>query len=1088
MKKLFSFVATTLMCVTSVSVSAQEVLVKWELSDKDALSRCVTTGDEAFTSLITTSYEQGANIQPTAIMNNSGAASGYTSVAYVPSFTQFTPTTRVTTKTTGHSLSFVVTPSDGHKFKPLTLSVDAAKCGTDGGNFDIYVSAGGSQDEIQTALSPARNKIQEGNDMGYSHYEYSFADYIVDSKPFTVTLYVYNFNGLDNENPKSIAFRNLVIKGAVDEEIHTADHFISSMTCSAGDLTSLVSGLKYGESTSHPEKQYGAPTDFNVECKEGYTSEVLFDNNTATVRIQREGSVVFTFSVRFKVTNRQPKPAAKPLNRGLVAVKTGDGVLVSWRLRAHDDKNVKFNLYRGKTLINKSAPITAATNYLDKTGTVSSYYTLEVLNPAGEVIERQDSVKAWGSTAFVIPTSTPADLRGTGATYTPNDCSVCDMDGDGEYEIIVKWDPSNSKDAASGGVTGSTYLDCYKMDGTQLWRIDLGQNIRSGAHTTPYLCYDFDLDGYGELIVKTAPGTIDGEGNYVVMDGDDPKASYIDSNGRILSGPEYLTVFDGLTGGEIHTVKYHTTFAEGSSYWGDSYGNRSDRYLACMAYLDGERPSAVMCRGYYSGAFVAAYEFDGDQLTQRWYHKSIQKGKGLWGEGAHCITVGDVDFDGKDEITYGSAALDDDGTLLYRTGLGHGDALHMGDFIPERPGLEVFMVHESKPYGFDIRDARTGELIAHNTAEGDTGRGLMADFDDQHDGAECMATSSASLFDCYGQHISNWQSGTVSSSSINFRIYWDGDLMDEYMDRAHIDKWDSNSKSFGRLITLYNNGSTTINYSKNNPNLQADFLGDWREEVIHYNSETNALIITTTDHTSPYKVPTLMDDRQYCEAIVWQNVAYNQPPHVSFDPISRFTIHRTPIAYGETAERWTPFFSTYPVVVPEGCQVYTVSGYAEDTLKLVKRTAKYIPANTGVLICTDKEELSFRPSVQTATYNGVNNLKGACVDSLLTTEEDTYTYFYIFKDGEHGLGYYRADAEMCNANEAFLRIKGSSSRIPADYYIIGRSMNPTAIQSVTTDGQNAGKQTIYTLQGIQVESVTYPGVYIINGKKVRVRR
>ncbi len=1085
--RTFSSVLVGLLCIVCTSLSAQEVSVKWELSDKDALNVSTVEGDGAFTSLVSVAYEQGSKIQATATMANSGAASGYAAVAYTPAFTQFTPTTRVESKTDGHNLKFVVTPSAGHKFKPLTLSFDAAKCGTDGGNFDVYVSVGTTaQKEVQKSVSPLRNKIQEGNTTGYSYYEYSFSDYIVDGKPFAVYLYVYNFNGTDNENPKSIAFRNVTIKGAVDEEIFTAEHFLSSMTCSAGDLTALVSGLKYGESVTHPEKQYGSPTDFAVVCKEGYTADVEYADNAANVVIKKEGSDVFKFTVRFKVTNRKPKPAAKPLNRGLLAVKTGSGVFVSWRLRATDDKNVKFNLYRGKTLVNKTAPITATTNYLDKTGNSSSYYSLEVLDKDGNVIERQDSVKAWANTYKTIPTSTPVDLRGTGATYTPNDCSLCDMDGDGEYEIIVKWDPSNSKDPASSGVTGSTYLDCYKMDGTQLWRIDLGQNIRSGAHTTPFLCYDFDQDGYGELIVKTAPGTVDGEGNFVVMGTDDPHKSYA-SNGRIMSGPEYLTVFDGITGGEIHTIKYHTTYSEGASYWGDTKGNRSDRYLACMAYLDGEHPSAVMCRGYYSGAFVAAYDFDGDQLTQRWYHKSTSSGKGLWGEGAHCITVGDVDNDGKDEITYGSAAIDDDGTLLYRTGLKHGDALHMGDFIPERPGLEVFMVHESSPYGFDIRDARTGELIVHNTGSGDTGRGLMADFDDKHDGAECMASHSASLFDCYGQHITNWQVGTVSSSSINFRIYWDGDLQDEYMDRCHIDKWDSSNKSFGRVITLYDNGSTTINSTKNNPNLQADFLGDWREEVIHYLTTDNSLIITTTDKESYYKMPTLMDDRQYCEAIVWQNVAYNQPPHVSFDPVSLFTVERNPVLYAKDEPRWDAFFTTYPVYVPDGCEVYTVGGYAEDSLKLVKRGGTIIPANTGVLIRSDKESLLFKPSAKNTTYSGTNYLKGACVDSVLVSDEGTYTNFYIFKDGEHGLGYYKAQGDECNANEAFLRIKGSASKIPSDYYIIGRALNPTSITDVETS-DNDGEKEIYTVQGVRVDRITSPGVYVINGKKTYMYR
>lgn len=1083
----FTVYAFAAMFAAVFDVHAQNVSVKWELSDKDNLAQETVSGDEDYTSLVTVKYMKGVQLQATGTMSVSGAADGYTAVEYVPAFTQFTPTTRVDKKTSGHYLKFTVTPETGHKFKPVSISFDAAKCGTDGGNVDVYMSSGSSTDKVfAQALTPARNKIQNGNSEGYTHYEYTVSDYIVDGKAFNLFLYIYNLNGTNTDSPKSMAFRNVVIEGAVDEEIFTAEHFIDEAACSAGNLFGLVKDLKNGDLVSFPEKQYGDPSDFKVVCKEGYTAAIDYSGKVATVTIMQGEKKVFGFEVRFTVTYRQPKPEAKPLNRGLVAVKTSSGMLVSWRLRADDDKNVRFNLYRnGTVLLNKTAPITAVTNYLDKAGAASSTYTLEVLDANGAVIEKQENVKAWSGNTLTIHTSTPVDLRGTGAAYTPNDCSVCDMDGDGEYEIIVKWDPSNSKDAASNGVTGSTYLDCYKMDGTMLWRIDLGQNIRSGAHTTPYLCYDFDGDGYGELICKTAPGTVDGEGNYVVMAGDNPLASYLESSGRILSGPEYLTVFDGVTGGEITTINYHTTFAQGLSFWGDTHGNRSDRYLACMAYLDGEHPSAVMCRGYYSGAFVAAYDFDGDELIQRWYHKSTSKNQGLWGEGAHSVATADVDFDGKDEIIYGSAALDDDGTLLYRTGLGHGDALHVGDFVPERDGLEVFMAHEEKPYGCDLRDARTGELLVHFTAGGDTGRGLIADFDDAHEGSEFATSAASDLYDCHGNSIGNWNNGSSSSASLNFRIYWDGDLYDEYMDRIHIDKWNSSSKSFGRLNTLYNYGVSSINSTKNNPNLQADILGDWREEVIYFNASDNSLVLIATDLTSDYKMPTLMDDRQYAEAVVWQNVGYNQPPHVSFDPIKRFTITR------KMEKGWDSFFTTYPVAVPDGCTVYTVNGYANDgdSIRIKKVTSKVIPANTGVLVRSDKESLDFVPTIKTGSISGTNLLSGACVDSVLISSVADNTGLYIFDvDGEHGAGFYRAEGDVCIANAAFLRVKGSAENPAKDYYIIGMSMNPTAIEGVSADDVSLSDADIYTLHGLKVNRIDRSGVYIVNGRKMYVRK
>ena len=372
-----------------------------------------------------------------------------------------------------------------------------------------------------------------------------------------------------------------------------------------------------------------------------------------------------------------------------------------------------------------------------------------------------------------------------------------------------------------------------------MWRINLGQNIRAGAHYTQFLCYDFDGDGFGEMVVKTAPGTIDGEGNYVLMEGDDPSKSYINSKGHIASGPEYLTIFDGYNGAAIHTVKYEPAYGDVStSVWGDSNANRSDRYKACVAFLDGVRPSAVMMRGYYAGSFAAAYDFDGSKLVKRWYHNSSTKGQGTYGEGHHSVTVGDVDGDGFDEIVVGSACIDHNGSTLWRTGTGHGDALHLGDFELDNPGMEVFAVYESSSVSYDaaLRDAKTGKVVSSvKQSGGDTGRGLILDCDSKHPGAEYFHSSAASLYTSKGAVICPWQQGTVSSSSINYRIYWTGDLYDEYHDRQHIDKWDSEYQSYGRTITLYNEGgASSINGTKYNPNLQADLFGDWREEAIYW--------------------------------------------------------------------------------------------------------------------------------------------------------------------------------------------------------------------------------------------------------------
>lgn len=393
-------------------------------------------------------------------------------------------------------------------------------------------------------------------------------------------------------------------------------------------------------------------------------------------------------------------------------------------------------------------------------------------------------------------------------------------------------------------------------------------------------------------MMKTAPGTIDGEGNFVLLGDDDPNEDLLSSRGKQDHGPEYITVFDGTTGGELATIPYHTDYAAGMSYWGDNNQNRSERYLAGLAYLDGPdaNPSPIFARGYYRGAFVGAYDWDGTTLSERWVSRNTQSGKGLWGEGAHWVAIGDCDGDGKHEIVYGSAALDHDGSLLYRTGLGHGDALHLGDFLPQRPGMEVFMVHEEKPYGYDLRDAATGQFLVRKTAEGDTGRGLAAHFDDKSDHSQFIYSASAGMFDCAdGSEIApTWAIGS-SGAGINCRIYWDGDLCDEFYDKSIIAHWNHDNKWFDRykVNNTYYVAGTRNNGSKNNPCVLGDLLGDWREEIVQWETASDGsmnLVINATSYPTEYRIPHLMDDLNYRVQVVNQNCCYNQPPHLSFDP------------------------------------------------------------------------------------------------------------------------------------------------------------------------------------------------------------
>ena len=449
------------------------------------------------------------------------------------------------------------------------------------------------------------------------------------------------------------------------------------------------------------------------------------------------------------------------LGRGVVAVRqNASDVYVGWRLLGTDPSTVAFNLYRstggGPAVQLNAAPVTDTTNFIDTTADLTqpnSYFVRPVVNGVERAPSSAFTLAANGPAQqyLNIPLQIPAggtSPDGVSYTYTANDASVGDVDGDGEYEIILKWDPTNSKDNSQSGYTGNVYLDAYKLNGTRLWRIDLGRNIRAGAHYTQFQVYDLDGDGKAEVACKTAPGTIDGAGQFVLRPGDDPAANYRNSSGYVLSGPEYLTVFNGLTGAALATVSYDPPRGTVSS-WGDSYGNRVDRFLAGVAYLDGKRPSLVMARGYYTRAYVAAWNWRDGQLSKVWAfdtgHTGTANQWSAWrGQGSHSLTIGDVDGDGRDEITYGAAAIDDNGTGLYSTGLGHGDALHMTDMDPDRPGQEVYMVHEEPasygPYGSELRDARTGEIIFGVSGEGaDVGRGVAFDIDPRYRGYEVMA-------------------------------------------------------------------------------------------------------------------------------------------------------------------------------------------------------------------------------------------------------------------------------------------------------------------------------------------------------------
>ena len=562
------------------------------------------------------------------------------------------------------------------------------------------------------------------------------------------------------------------------------------------------------------------------------------------------------------------------LDRGLVAVKVPTGVFLSWRVLGTDAKDLGFNIYRGTIKVN-STPITGATNLVDVAGVATSQYSVKsVIGGVEQTLGGNASV--WASQVLTVNLNRPAggttkEATPVAYTYSPCDATVGDLDGDGQYEIVLKWDPSNSKDNSQSGVTGNVFVDAYEMNGTQLWRIDLGVNIRAGAHYTQMLVGDYDSDGKAEVAFKTAPGTKDGSGAYLSKGPaatDNDATDYRNSAGYILTGPEYVSIFNGKTGKEMGTLNY--TPARGTvSAWGDSYGNRVDRFMATNAYLDGVKPSMVFQRGYYTRMTLTAYDWNGTTFSQRWAFDDNNTYKG---QGNHNLSSGDIDGDGFDEIIQGASAINHDGKGMYRTGYGHGDAIHMGDMDLDNPGLEVWEVHEEKgsKYGYELHDAKTGKILWGDSTGGDNGRGMAGDIVASSPGYEMWSAANGNIYSSKGSILS------ASKPSQNFRVYWDGDLQDELLDGNRLDKWNGTGST--RLITL-TGGS--CNGTKSTPNLSADILGDWREEVILHDGASKLYIHTTTIATT-YRLYTLMHDPVYRNAISWQNAAYNQPPHLGF--------------------------------------------------------------------------------------------------------------------------------------------------------------------------------------------------------------
>jgi hypothetical protein len=708
------------------------------------------------------------------------------------------------------------------------------------------------------------------------------------------------------------------------------------------------------------------------------------------------------------------------LGRGLVAIQTAGGIFLSWRMLLDEVSGycgtgmtgTDYAVYRGTERI---AVVTDSTNYLDRDGTAADRYRVVPVrdgkaeqpggNAGGAAGESgDDSVGVWPHPYWDIPLQKPeggVTPAGEAFEYHANDMSVGDVDGDGEYEFIVKWDPSNSHDVSQKGYTGKCYLDCYKLDGALLWRLDMGVNIRAGAHYTQFMVYDFNGDGKAEMAVKTAPGTkmtrykgdgqileehfitmpeadilagVSHESNFVcsandyrehmadvfhhwqehpeVVKGRWPETleecfgiekryeyplnredsyaltdyfihtyalSRSEKNhleafeGFVYEGPEYLTMFAG-DGRELETIPFKMGRVDDGLMWGD-YAlkriepcNRVDRFLSGVAYLDGERPYLIICRGYYTRTTIVAYDFFEDK-----FHEVFTVDSGfvpmknpfrddeihdicgedpvygiLAGQGNHSLATADVDGDGCMEIIYGAAVIDHDGSLLYssygirpdgvRAKFGHGDAMHVANIDPDRPGLEIFNVFEggaAVPYGYALRDAESGEVIFGEYATIDLGRCMIGKIDPDTRGLQVWVNDT---YDCKGNKLQVPLLGTNQS------IRWAGDLTTQIMDGVQYIGTTQpgviNDNIHG--VMLAPEGTMTNNGTKGNPCLVADIFGDFREELLLRLADDSAIRIYMNTEITGHKLFTMMHDTQYRCGVAWQNNCYNQPCYPKF--------------------------------------------------------------------------------------------------------------------------------------------------------------------------------------------------------------
>lgn len=576
------------------------------------------------------------------------------------------------------------------------------------------------------------------------------------------------------------------------------------------------------------------------------------------------------------------------LDRGIVALRQSSSeVLISWRIPGDEyANNVSYNLYRGSTLIASGLVVS---NYVDATSTDYSYSVAAVIGGVEQVLSA--SVEPLANQYFTIPVR---KINGGFDTYNVNDASVGDLDGDGEYEIVVK----RLANDATPSSTNYHYLEAYKLNGTFLWAINLGPNICNTVEVN-FLVYDFDNDGKAEVATRTSDGMIDGVGKNIGDRDGDGKTNYrstmvLNSSNYRIDGPDYISIFDGQTGQEIAWNWYIDR--EPLSQWGtpgmsdSQLGHRATKCMWAVAYIDGINPSFVISRGIYHRIKLEAWNFSNGSLTKQWAFDSDPNGvsSAYTGQGYHNLAAGDIDGDGRDEIIYGSMAVDEYGSGIYSTKYGHGDAGHLADINPNIAGLEFFGCLEgangSTIPGSALRNAAKGSIQWQYMASGDIGRCMAADIDENFYGMEIWGADGSGLYSCTGTKItSTLPTSAGGGVTYNFGVWWDDDVQRELLDRTVITKWNSSSKSTDRVATLYNIANIgSNNGTKNNPCLMADILGDWREEIIYRSADNSGMVVFLTPFSTTQRMYTLMHDPNYRSAVAWQMNSYNQPPNLGF--------------------------------------------------------------------------------------------------------------------------------------------------------------------------------------------------------------